>query len=81
MNTIIEFKLVPNSNQTVLAMGTFSLLESEVNPVLQKIVSYNWTVGNLNPYMVGDTPKLQFLQWSTQGNLTTILSNLKTSLA
>jgi hypothetical protein len=83
MNNIIEFKLVPGAtnNQSVYVMGDFGLLETEVNPVIQQMVAYNWTILNLHPHMKEETPKLQFLHWQVRGNLTTILSNLKTVLA
>jgi len=80
MNTVVEFTVPSNQttdNQTVFATGFFSLLENETNLVVQKVVSYNWTVLDLAPYSVQDTPKLQFLHWATMGNLTTIVSDIK----
>lgn len=82
MNNIIEFRLVPaaTDNQTVYVMGDLGLLETEVNPVIKQMTAYNWTILNLHPHMKEEQPKLQFLHWQVRGNLTTILSNLKTIL-
>lgn len=83
MNNIIEFKIPPGStsNQTVYVMGDFGLLETEVNPVIQQMIAYNWTILNLHPHMKEEQPKLQFLHWQVRGNLTTILSQLNTVLS
>ncbi len=77
-NSVIDFMPMPNatSNQTMYVRGFFSLLENETNPVLRQAINYNWTILNLHSFMVGDTPKLQFLHWQTIGNLSTILANI-----
>ena len=82
MSTIVEFKLPPaaTNNNTVYARGFFSLLESEVNPMLRQVLANNWTLLNLHPYSIGEQPKLQFLHWQTMGNLTQIIANLSFSM-
>jgi len=82
MNTIVEFKTVSGAGgNEVYAMGDFALLESEVNPVLQQIIAYDWTVLNLHPHMKEETPKMQMLHWQARGDLNTILTQVSEALS
>jgi hypothetical protein len=79
MNTVIEFKVVPDANsnatggnQTVQVLGALSLLENEVDPVIDKARSYNWSILTKQ-----ELPTLQMLYWQTEGKLSTIITNLQ----
>jgi hypothetical protein len=69
------------SNQSVYVMGDFALLESEMNPVLQTIKQAGWTVTGVHNHMILESPKTSFMHWETQGNLNTIIGQIKDALA
>ncbi len=69
------------SNQSVYVMGDFALLESEMNPVLLTIKQAGWTVTGIHNHMILESPKTSFMHWETQGNLNTIISQIKDALA
>lgn len=88
MNSVIEF--MPTnatssssspSNQSVYVMGDFALLESEMNPVLQVLTEAGWTVTGIHNHMILESPKTSFMHWETQGNLNTIIGQIKNALA
>jgi Domain of Unknown Function (DUF1259) len=88
MNSVIEF--MPTnatssssspSNQSVYVMGDFALLESEMNPVLQVLTEAGWTVTGIHNHMILESPKTSFMHWETQGDLNTIIGQIKNALA
>jgi hypothetical protein len=93
MNSVIEFLPLAagmrnastttssTSNQSVYVMGDFALLESEMNPVLLTIKQAGWTVTGIHNHMILESPKTSFMHWETQGNLNTIISQIKDALA
>jgi hypothetical protein len=62
-------------------MGDFALLESEMNPVLQIIKQAGWTVTGVHNHMILESPKTSMVHWETQGNLNTIIGQIKDALA
>ena len=93
MNSVLEFRPVvagmtdtsstssSTSNQNVYVMGDFALLESEMNPVLQIVKQAGWTVTGVYNQMMLESPKTSFMHWKTQGNLNTIIGQIKDVLA
>lgn len=91
MNSVIEFTPMTagmtnastssTSNRNVYVMGDFALLESEMNPVLQTIKQAGWTVTGIHNHMILESPKTSFMHWETQGNLNTIIGQIKDALA
>jgi hypothetical protein len=93
MNSVLEFMPVTagmtntstssssSSNQSIYVMGDFALLESEMNPVLQTIKQAGWTVTGIHNHMILESPKTSFMHWETQGNLNTIIGQIKDALA
>jgi hypothetical protein len=83
MNSVIEFMAsnTSSSNQSVYVMGDFALLESEMNPVLQILTNAGWTVTGIHNHMILESPKTTFMHWETQGDLNTIIGQIKDALA
>jgi hypothetical protein len=87
MNSVMEFTASnttssqSSSNQSVYVMGDFPLLESEMNPVLQLLKNARWTVTGIHNHMVLESPKTTFMHWETQGDLNTIIGQVKDALA
>jgi Domain of Unknown Function (DUF1259) len=83
MNSVIEFMAsnTSSSNQSVYVMGDFALLESEMNPVLQVLTKSGWTVTGIHNHMILESPKTTFMHWETQGDLNTIIGQIKDALA
>jgi hypothetical protein len=88
MNSVIEFMATNTtsssqspSNQSVYVVGDFALLESEMNPVLQILTNAGWTVTGIHNHMILESPKTTFMHWETQGDLNTIIGQIKDALA
>jgi hypothetical protein len=86
MNSVLEFMAANTtsqspSNQSVYVMGDFALLESEMNPVLQVLTEAGWTVTGIHNHMILESPKTSFMHWETQGDLNTIIGQIKNALA
>ena len=88
MNSVIEFMPTNTTsststplNQSMYVMGDFALLESEMNPVLQILTEAGWTVTGIHNHMILESPKTTFMHWETQGDLNTIIGQIKNALA
>jgi hypothetical protein len=85
MNSVIEFMPTNTtsspSNQSVYVTGDFALLESEMNPVLRILTEAGWTVTGIHNHMILESPKTSFMHWETQGDLNTIIGQIKNALA
>ena len=88
MNSVIEFMPANTtasssspSNQSIYVMGDFALLESEMNPVLRILTEAGWTVTGIHNHMILESPKTTFMHWETQGDLNTIIGQIKNALA
>jgi hypothetical protein len=91
MNSVLEFMAANATNttsssqspsdQNVYVMGDFALLESEMNPVLQVLTNAGWTVTGVHNHMMLESPKTTFMHWETQGDLNTIIGQIKDALA
>jgi hypothetical protein len=90
MNSVLEFMAANATNttssqsptdQNVYVMGDFALLESEMNPVLQVLTNAGWTVTGVHNHMMLESPKTTFMHWETQGDLNTIIGQIRSALA
>lgn len=87
MNSVMEFTSSNTtssqspSNQSVYVMGDFGLLESEMNPVLRVLTEAGWTVTGIHNHMILESPKTTFMHWETEGDLNTIIGQIKNALA
>jgi hypothetical protein len=90
MNSVLEFMAANATNttssqslsdQNVYVMGDFALLESEMNPVLQVLTKSGWAVTGIHNHMILESPKTTFMHWETQGDLNTIVGQIKHALA
>jgi hypothetical protein len=67
-----------NNNQPLkAAFGEFALIDSEVVPVRNVMEKYNWTETALHHHMLGETPKVVFLQWTVTGNADDLIKQAK----
>jgi hypothetical protein len=87
MNSVIEFRSAnitsssTPSNHSVHVMGDFALLETEMNPVLQTITKSGWTVTGIHNHMILESPKMTFVHWTAQGDLNTVIEQVKEALS
>jgi Domain of Unknown Function (DUF1259) len=88
MNSVMEFMALnttsssqSQSNQSAYVMGDFALLESEMNPVLSVLTEAGWTVTGIHNHMILESPKTTFIHWETQGDLNTVIGQIKDALA
>jgi hypothetical protein len=87
MNSVIEFRSANTtssstpSNQSLHVIGDFALLETEMNPVLQTITKSGWTVTGIHNHMILESPKMTFVHWTAQGDLNTVINQVKEALA
>jgi Domain of Unknown Function (DUF1259) len=90
MNSVLEFMAANATNttssrspsdQNVYVMGDFALLESEMNPVLQVLTNAGWTITGVHNHMMLESPKTTFMHWETQGDLNTIIGQIRDALA
>ena len=68
------------SSQKVFVMGEFSLLDPQLVTMVKAAVGYNWTIAAVHNHMVLEKPKMMFIHWSAQGDLNTIINQIKNVL-
>jgi Domain of Unknown Function (DUF1259) len=68
------------SSQQVFVMGEFSLLDPQLVTMVKAAVGYNWTIAAVHNHTVLEKPKMMFVHWSAQGDLNTIMDQIKNIL-
>jgi hypothetical protein len=68
------------SSQQVFAMGEFSLLDPQLVTMVKATVGSNWTIAAIHNHMVLEKPKMMFVHWSAEGDLNTIINQIKNVL-
>jgi hypothetical protein len=68
------------SSQRVFAMGEFSLLDPQLVTMVKSAVGSNWTIAAIHNHMVLEKPKMMFVHWSAEGDLNTIINQIKNVL-
>jgi Domain of Unknown Function (DUF1259) len=68
------------SSQKVFVMGEFSLLDPQLVTMVKAAVGYNWTIAAVHNHMVLEKPKMMFVHWSAEGDLNTIINQIKNVL-
>jgi Domain of Unknown Function (DUF1259) len=66
--------------QKVFVMGEFSLLDPQLVTMIKSAVGYNWTIAAVHNHMVLEKPKMMFVHWSAEGELNTIINQIKNVL-
>jgi hypothetical protein len=61
-------------------MGEFSLLDPQLVTMVKSAVGYNWTIAAVHNHMVLEKPKMMFVHWSAEGELNTIINQIKNIL-
>ena len=82
-NDIMEGSSSASNNtnsQKVFAMGEFSLLDPQLVTMVKATVGYNWTIAAVHNHMVLEKPKMMFVHWSAEGELNTIINQIKNVL-
>ena len=64
----------------VFVMGEFSLLDPQLVTMVKAAVGSNWTIAAVHNHMVLEKPKMMFVHWSAQGDLNTIVNQIKNVL-
>ena len=68
------------SSQKVFAMGEFSLLDPQLVTMVKATGGSNWTIAAIHNHMVLEKPKMMFVHWSVEGDLNTIINQIKNVL-
>ncbi len=68
------------SSHKVFVMGEFSLLDPQLVTMVKAAVGYNWTIAAVHNHMVLEKPKMMFVHWSAEGDLNTIINQIKNVL-
>jgi Domain of Unknown Function (DUF1259) len=68
------------SSQRVFVMGEFSLLDPQLVTMVKSAVGYNWTIAAIHNHMVLEKPKMMFVHWSAEGELNTVINQIKNVL-
>jgi hypothetical protein len=79
----MEFPYQPasaSSNSQVLMLAEFTLLQSEVDNVNQFLLDHHWTVSAVHNHWFFENPRLIFLHAEKQGNLDSILQDIRNAL-
>jgi Domain of Unknown Function (DUF1259) len=69
-----------SSSQRIFAMGEFSLLDPQLVTMVKGAVGSNWTIAAIHNHMVLEKPKMMFVHWSAEGDLNTIINQIKNVL-
>jgi len=81
MNSVIEFMKPSSTPDQAFVMGDFALLETEMNPVLDLLTQYHWTITGIHNHMILESPKTTFMHWEVTGNVNTIVTQINNALA
>jgi hypothetical protein len=79
----MEFPYQPasaSSNSQVLMLAEFTLLQSEVDNVNQFLLDHHWTVSAVHNHWLFENPRLIFLHAEKQGDLNSILQDIRNAL-
>ena len=68
------------NSQRVFAMGEFSLLDPQLVTMIKSTVGSNWTIAAVHNHMVLEKPKMMFVHWSAEGDLNTVINQIKNVL-
>jgi len=68
------------SSQRVFVMGEFSLLDPQLVTMVKATVGSNWTIAAIHNHMVLEKPKMMFVHWSAEGDLNTIINQIRNAL-
>ena len=61
-------------------MGEFSLLDPQLVTMVKATGGSNWTIAAIHNHMVLEKPKMMFVHWSVEGDLNTIINQIKNVL-
>jgi len=67
-------------NTNVLAIFEFTLLQSEVNPVIKSLEDHDVTVGAIHNHQFFENPRLIYLHAQKEAQLSTLLQDFKDAL-
>lgn len=70
-----------NMDDNAMMMGDIVMLDSEVTPVMAKLVSLNLEVTALHNHLVGETPAIKYAHFSGKGDAAKLAQAIKTVLS
>lgn len=68
-------------NGNTMIMGDLVLLDKEVAPVINKIISVNLQVTALHNHIVGETPAIKYIHFSGKGDAVKLAESIKSVLS
>jgi len=69
------------TDENATVMGDLVLLDSEVNPVMEKLRSVGFEITAVHNHLLGETPHVMYMHYMGHGGAAQIASSLKAALA
>lgn len=69
------------TDENATVMGDLVLLDSEVNPVMEKLRSAGFEITAVHNHLLGESPNVMYMHYMGQGGAAQIASSLKSALA
>jgi Domain of Unknown Function (DUF1259) len=69
------------TNDDATVMGDLVLLQSEVNPVMEKLRSAGFEITAVHNHLLNETPRVMYMHYMGHGNVAQLASSLRAALA
>ncbi|HET7205875.1 MAG TPA: DUF1259 domain-containing protein [Terriglobales bacterium] len=69
------------TDENAMVMGDLVLLDSEVNPVMEKLRSAGFEITAVHNHLLGETPHVMYMHYMGHGSATQIAGSLRAALA
>jgi hypothetical protein len=69
------------TDDSAMVMGDLVLLDSEVNPVMEKLRSAGFEISAVHNHLLGETPHVAYMHYMGHGGAAQIASSLRSALA
>lgn len=69
------------SDETAMVMGDLVLLESELNPVMEKLRSSGFEISAIHNHLIEETPRVIYLHYMGHGPASQLATSLRAALA
>lgn len=69
------------TDESAMVMGDLVLLDSEVNPVMEKLRSAGFEITAVHNHLLGETPHVMYMHYMGHGGAAQIAASLKAALA
>lgn len=68
-------------NGDAMMMGDLVLLEKELKPVVEKLISENLQITAIHNHLINETPAIKYVHFSGKGNAVTLAESIKSVLS